>query len=187
MNSGEAENYIYPPQCCRPDNVTREQIAQQTQKLKPYKAPGPDGIPNIVLLKCADILSDRLLHIYKAMLERNLHYAPWKTFTTVVLRKPGKPRYDIPKAYRPIALLNTMWKVLAGMVADQLTYYSEMYSLLPANHFGGRPGHTTTDVVHLLTHKIKNAWRQGDVTSVLFLDVEGAFPNAVPNRLVHNL
>jgi len=177
----------YPPACCNPDQLTKEQILLHIRKLKPYKAPGPDGIPNIVLMRCADLLADRLLNIYKAMLERNLHYSPWKNFTTVVLRKPGKPRYDVPKAYRPIALLNTMWKVLAAVVADQLTFYSEKYSLLPAHHFGGRPGRSTTDAVHLLVHSIKNSWRKGNVTSVLFLDVEGAFPNAVPRRLVHNL
>ena len=83
--------------------------------------------------------------------------------------------------------MNTMWKVLAAIVADQLTYYSERYNLLPSHHFGGRPGRSTTDVVHLLIHKIKSAWRKGNVTSVLFLDVEGAFPNAMPRKLVHNL
>jgi len=80
-----------------------------------------------------------------------------------------------------------MWKALTAVIADQLTFYSEKYHLLPANHFGGRPGHTTTDAIHLLTHKIKNAWRKSEITSVLFFDVEGAFPNAVPERLVHNL
>ena len=138
-------------------------------------------------MRCADLLIGRLYLIYKAMIEHNLHYAPWKTFTTVVLRKPGKPRYDILKAYQPIVLLNTTWKVLAAVLADQLTYYSEKHQLLPMHHFGGRPRCTTTDAVHLLVHKIKNAWRQGEVSSVLFLDVEGAFPNAVPARLVHNL
>ena len=180
-------DFTYPPACCKPDQVTLEQILFHICKLKPYKAPGPDGIPNIVLMRCANLLVDRLLHIYKAMLEHNLHYPPWKSFTTVVLRKPGKPRYDVPKAYRPIALLNTMWKVLAAIVADQLTYYSERFNLLPSYHFGGRPGRSTTDAVHLLIHNIKSAWRKGNVTSVLFLDVEGAFPNAMPRKLVHNL
>ena len=184
---GIPNDHAYPNECCKPDRITKEQIISQFRKLKPYKAPGPDGIPNIILTKCADLLTDQLYYIYKAMVERNFHYAPWKTFTTVVLRKPGKPRYDIPKAYRPIALLNTMWKVLAGIIADQITFYSEKYHLLPANHFGGRPGRTTTDAVLLITHKIKSAWRQGNVSSILFLDVEGAFPNAVPARLVHNL
>jgi Reverse transcriptase (RNA-dependent DNA polymerase) len=109
-------------------------------------------------MRSADLLTNRLLVIYKAMVERNFHYTPWKTFTTVVLRKPGKPRYDVPKAYRPIALLNTMWKVLAAILADQLSYLTEKHQLIPANHFGGRPGRTTTDAVQLVTHQIKNAW-----------------------------
>lgn len=167
--------------------ITREQIQDQLRKLKPYKAPGPDGIPNIVLTKNAPLLSEWLLPIYEAMYERNLLYKPWKSFTTVVLRKPGKPRYDVPKAYRPIALLNTMWKVLTALVADQLAHITEKYRLLPENHFGGRPGRTTTDAMHLLTHTIKKSWRARKVTSVLFLDIEGAFPNAVPAKLVRNL
>ena len=119
--------------------------------------------------------------------ERGLHYDPWKQFTTVVLCKPGKPRYDVPKAYRPIALLNTMWKVLTGIITDHLTYITEKYHLLPDHHFGGRPGRTTTDALHLLTYRTKDAWRKGKVASVLFLDIEGAFPNAVTEKLTRNM
>ena len=68
-----------------------------------------------------------------------------------------------------------------------ITYVSEKHQMLPANHFRGHPGRTTTDAMHLLTHRIKASWRTGKVTSVLFLDIEGAFPNADPSRLVHNL
>ena len=181
------EGEEYPKTCSKAGKVTKDQIRKQLKKLKPYKAPGPDGIPNIVLTKNADILVDRLYPIYVAMLDKNLHYSPWKNFTTVVLRKPGKPHYDVPKAYRPIALLNTMWKVLTAIVADQITFLTEKYQLLPNNHFGGRPGRTTTNAMHLLTLRIKAAWRAGKIAVVLFLDIEGAFPNAVPKKLIHNL
>ena len=180
-------NYVYPDLGYPLDLITREQISHQICKLKPYKAPGPDSIPNIILIRCTDLLLDRLLYIYKAILECNLQYAPWKTFTTIVLQKPSKPRYDVPKVYHPIALLNTMWKILMAIVADQLTYYSEKHNLLPDCHFGGRLGCTTTDALHLLTHQIKTEWRQRNIISVLFLDVKGTFPNAIPERLVHNL
>ena len=36
-------------------------------------------------------------------------------------------------------------------------------------------------------YKIKDAWQKGKVASLLFLDVEGAFPNVVTDRLIHNL
>jgi hypothetical protein len=138
--------------------VSRQQVRTQLKSIKPYKAPGPDGIPNIMLSKCVDLIVDRLFHIYEAMLERKLFYEPWKISTTVVLRKPGKPRYDIPKVYRPIVLLNTMWKVLMAIVASHITFITEKHQLLPANHFGGRPGRTMADVLHLLMHKIKEVW-----------------------------
>ena len=63
----------------------------------------------------------------------------------------------------------------------------EKHQLIPANHFSGRPGRTTTDALHYLVYKIKDAWQKGKVASLLFLDVEGAFPNVVTDRLIHNL
>lgn len=109
-------NTRYPPQCEKAGQINRESIIRQLRKLKPYKAPGPDGIPNIILTKCADILVDRLYHIYTAIYNKCLYYKPWECFNTIVLRKPGKPSYEIPKAYQPIALINTMWKVLTARV-----------------------------------------------------------------------
>jgi len=181
------EGTDYPKECSKAGKVTEEHIQKQLKKLKQYKAPGPDRIPNIILTKNADLLTERLLPIYVAMLDRNLHYRPWKMFTTVVLCKPGKPHYNVPKAYQLIALLNTMWKVLTAIVADQITFLTEKHQLLPKTHFGGRPGQTTTNMMHLLTLRIKAAWCAGKVAAVLFLDIEGAFPNAMPERLVHNL
>ena len=102
------ENNEYPTPACKAHRISREQIRQQLKQLKPYKVPGPDGIPNVVLSKCTDILTDRLWYIYNTILEKEFLYAPWKTFTTVVLRKPGKAHYDTLKAYRPRALLNTL-------------------------------------------------------------------------------
>jgi hypothetical protein len=174
-------------QKCGMDKITKEQIKKHLAKLKPYKAPGPDGIPNIVLTKCDNVILDRLFLIFEYMVEKGTFYEPWKQFTTVVLRKPGKPKYNVPKAYRPIALLNTMVKLLTAVVAEMMMYYAEEHSLLPANHFGGRKRRTATDAVHLLVSDIKNAWRVGKVKAVLFLDIEGAFPNADNAQLLRNL
>ena len=83
--------FVYPKPTSDSDPILKEQIKRQLAKLKPYKAPGPDGIPNIVLTKCANTIVDRLYYIYKAILEQRVYYEPWRESTTVVLRKPGKP------------------------------------------------------------------------------------------------
>jgi len=173
--------------CCKVDHIIKEQVAKQLQKIKPYKAPGPDSISNINLTKCTDLLLDRLFHIYTAIYEKKFHYKLLKYFTTIILHKPGKPHYNIPKAYRPIALLNMMWKVLTGILVVQLSHYTGKYYLLPDHHYSGWQRQTTTDAMHMLTYRIKEAWCKGKVASVLFLDIEGAFPNAVLEKLVHNL
>ena len=43
------------------------------------------------------------------------------------------------------------------------------------------------DSMHLLVYRIKHAWRNGRLASVLFLDIEGAFPNVVKESLLHNM
>jgi hypothetical protein len=68
-----------------------------------------------------------------------------------------------------------------------MTYLLEQHQLLPNTHFGGRPGHSTTDSLHLLEETIRNAWRTKKVASALFLNIEGAFPNAITSRLLHNM
>ena len=178
---------IYPIPLPDPLPPEKQQLERVIRKLSPYKAPGPDGIPNIVLQKCYDLIADYLLQIYKAILTLEEYYDPWREFSTIVLRKPDKPNYEVPKAYRPIALISTMSRVLTALIADSISQLVEQHRLIPKVHFGGRPGRTTTDAVHYLVHRVKQAWTSGQVASALFLDVEGAFPNAVTDRLIHNL
>jgi len=157
----------------KPFRLSMAQLRCCVARLTPHKAPGEDGIPNVVLKESLELIAEYLLSIYKATFTLRVYSNHWKIWDTIMLCKPGKPRYNIPKAYRPIALMNTMGKLLSAMVAEDLVYMCEKYVLLPSNHFGGRLGRCTMDAMHLLVHKIKVAWRRGKVAMVLFLDVEG--------------
>jgi len=166
----------YPDEIAPLPRITREQIRRHALALSPYKAPGPDGIPNIVLTKTIDIILEHLYYIYSSTMNLHTYYGPWKHWTTIVLRKPRKPHYDVAKAYRPIALYNTLSKLLTSTITEQMSYLTERHNLLPPTHFGGRPGHSTTDAMHLITQTVRHAWRNKRVVSALFLDIEGAFP-----------
>ena len=180
-------NQTYPDPINKPQIITREALSNTIAKLSPYKAPGPDGICNVVFKECAEVLSPHLLHLFQTTISLNIFYKPWQQFTMVVLCKSGKPDYTVPKAYCPIALLNTTYKLLSAIIAEHLSFIIEKHNLLPDTHFGGRPGRSTTDSLHLLEATIKNAWRSHKVVSVLFPNIEGAFPNAVTDRLLHNM
>jgi Reverse transcriptase (RNA-dependent DNA polymerase) len=105
----------------------------------------------------------------------------------LVIRKPNRPSYSDPGAYRPIALLDTIGKILSACVAEDLSKYAELHNLLPPNHFGCRPGRTTTDTLHYVITYIKDAWRRGEVVGALFLDIKAAFPSIILKRLIHNM
>src|SRR6266481_4376798 len=167
--------------------LPEEQLRCQITQLQPYKAPGGDGIPNVVIKETAELIIPYLLQIFWATFALGTYSDKWRAWDTIVLQKPGKPRYDIPKAYRPIALMNMIGKLLSAVVAEDLAYMSEKHQLLPDTHFGGRQGRNTSDAMHYLANCIKGAWRRQKVAAVLFLDIEGAFPNAVTSQLLHNL
>ena len=43
------------------------------------------------------------------------------------------------------------------------------------------------DAMHLVTQKIKDTWRRKKMASILFLDIQVAFPNTVKEHLIHNV
>lgn len=170
--SSVPHNATYPERVPMSTSITEDQLFHSITKLSPYKAPGPDGICNIVFIHYPDLLKQYLLHLFRATFTLKTYYPPWRDFTTVVLWKPGKPDYTVTKVYRPIALLNMTCKLLMAVVTNQIMYLLEHQNLLPSTHFGGCPGRSTTDSLHLLEATIKDAWQQGKVVSALFLDRE---------------
>ena len=104
-----------------------------------------------------------------------------------MLRKAGKTAYNIAKAYCPISLLDTLGKLLSTLVAADISYLAEKHLLLFLTQFGSHPGRCTTNVMHLVTQQIKDAWRSKKTASILFLNIQVAFPNTVKERLIHNM
>jgi hypothetical protein len=49
-------DFDYPPPKFQFRHISDAQILRAIKKLKPYKAPGPDGISNSVFTHCADML-----------------------------------------------------------------------------------------------------------------------------------
>ena len=180
-------DFDYPRPCAGLCYFSHHQICQAVNQLKPFKAPGPDSIPNIILKRCIDILVDHLFFIFHAVLELDVYHKRWLTSTTLILHKPSKPVYDVAKAYCPIGLLNTISKLLSTLIAADLSHLAEKHNMLPSCQFSGQSGQNTTDAMHFVTHKIKNTWHSGKVVVALFLDVQGALPNIVCDQLIHNM
>ena len=185
-NLSDTERYQYPPPIECPD-ITIPEIENAVRRASPNKAPGADGITNGVLHQTLDILLPSLHRLFNACLQQGYCPRHFKDTVTVVLRKPGKDDYTQPKAYRPIALLNTLGKALEAIIAHRLAYLADTHHLLPSRHTGGRKLASTEHAMHFLLQRIHQAWSEGKVASLLLLDVSGAYDNVSHERLLHNL
>ena len=178
---------MYPPEVPFNSTISLHQIRNAVNFASGKKAPGPDEIPNLILKHALPDIEHHLLKLLQASL--NLGHFPslFKSTTTAILRKPEKPDYTIAKAYRPIALENTIGKIFESVITNLLSYLTETHHLLPPHHYGGRPGRSTEDAMLLLTEHIHHAWKNKNVFSAIFMDVSGAFNNVHHKRLIHNL
>jgi ribonuclease HI/exonuclease III len=179
-------DFTYPePHIC--PSITESEIERAIRKTAPRKMPGPDGITNGILQKVLDLILPTLHRLFNASWQTGYFPQHFRQSITVVLRKPGKEDYTQVKAYRPIALLNTIGKALEAVISRRLMYLADQYQLLPDTHLGGRKMASTEHAIHQLLTRIHQAWDQKYVASLLLLDVSGAFDNVSHPRLLHNL
>lgn len=181
------EHTIYPPPAWNFAPPTNRMIATAIQRMKSSKATRPGTIPNDLFKKCSAILVPHLGPIHRATYTLGVYPDSWSMIETLVQRKPGKPDYRRPNAWRPIALSDGHGRLANSCLAIILTSKAELLGLIPSLQFGARPGRSTTDSIHLMIDRIKQLWREGNVVSVLFMDVKGAFPSVNLKMMYHEL
>ena len=142
--------------------VTWQEFLNHLKHSKPSKAGGPDKTNNYILALCPDPFQ-RFFH---SILNRFLH-APlpphWLCAKICLLYKKGDPFF--PSNYRPIALLNCIYKLLATSACKHLRAQAFAHDILSENQHGGLPGHQCAD--HL--YHIKALYAKSKKSYSLFI------------------
>lgn len=100
----------------------------------------------------------------------------FKRAYTITLQKLEKPIYSDLEAQRPIALLNTIKKVIKTFVTRQLNKATEEHYLLPDIQMRARPGCFTETALELLTRQIHTIQRSKQyIATLLSLDISEVF------------
>jgi len=92
---------------------------------------GLDGILNEALKTCGLLIAPWLADIARACFIIGYYPQLRRSITTVILRKEGKVDYLISGSYRPIALENTLSKILEKVIVDRIVDIVEEHALLP--------------------------------------------------------
>ena len=100
-------------------NITIEEVEKVLFKTKNNKAPGPDGYSYDFLKLFWDDIKFLMLNTFRRYLETENLTEQQKTGIITCLPKQGKDRRLI-KNWRPITLLNSIYKIFSWILADRL-------------------------------------------------------------------
>src|ERR1700691_3452145 len=157
-----------------------------TSKIK-GKTPGLDLITQEIIVQAYLAIPDTFYNVYSILINKGYHPKVWKQATGFILKKPKKPDYSQPKAYRVISLLNCLGKVSERILARRLSYLAETTSLLHPSQIGSRLQKSAIDAALLLKNEVEVNKANKLKTTTLFLDVKGAFDHVSKNRLIQVL
>ena len=135
-------------------NIIEKKFRTVIFAASPNKTSGLDGISNRIFHLSLDLLIFFFQPLFNAYLEEGRYLEAFKNSITVVLRKPNKRDYTVAKAYRPVALFNTIGKAMESIITRRISYLAEIYGLLPETYLGGRKITSTKYAVHILLEQI---------------------------------
>ena len=111
--------------------LSRERVADSLRKLSDRSAPGPDGVPAVLLRKCADAISSPLHTLWHNSLITGIVPESLKEGLVTPIFKKGNRSEE--ENYRPVVLTSHIAKTFERIVAEDLVSYLESHGLLSDN------------------------------------------------------
>lgn len=176
----EGQEHGYPPPDGPPPAaVTEAEVKRAARGLAPRKAPGPDGVPAVVIRILAHRETSRIAEAFSHILSSGKIPKSWKLARLVLIPKGSGDKF------RPICLLNTVAKLFEKVIVARITTELDAGEGLSERQFGFRKGRSTTDPIQRVIRAANIAklgtWRTKGFCSLLTVDVRNAF-NAAPWR-----
>jgi ribonuclease HI len=179
--SDQHQNSFNPSEDSNPeeieDTISIEKISWAIQSLSPFKSPGEDGIFPALLQKAENIVVPIMQEFFRLSLK--LGYIPktWRGTIVKFIPKAAKPRYDSPKAFRPISLMSFILKVLEKLIDYRIrNKFLNNFPLHKYQH-AYQPGKGTESALHSLVTEVENFVFNKGMSLAVFIDIEGAFDN----------
>jgi hypothetical protein len=185
-----ANRPIQPPQPNRPvtnnnmsEIITVAKVKAALKSFGRHRAAGPDGFEPGVLQNLGDQTLLRLTNLYRASLALAFIPEVWSTARVIFIPKAGKVDMSSPRAFRPITLANFIFKGverIMGWNLEEDTFTS--YPQSPQQHAFKQGMGTETALTSVLDH-VESAILRDQYCLAVFLDIKGAFDNALPSRI----
>ncbi|XGW25126.1 hypothetical protein V3C99_006493, partial [Haemonchus contortus] len=155
-------------------DLSDETWAKIFSKIKPWKATGPDGIQGFWWKKLPEAKERLKAWCLEALRKPHRIIPNWVCRGKIVLIPKGNSEARGPGDFRPIACLNTCYKVLTAMIAQQILQSAG--DVLPREQVALRKGVWGCTHAHILDQTIcKDALRRKNTLHTLWVDMTKAF------------
>ena len=112
-------------------NIIIEEMARTISRLLNNIALGPDGILNKALKTCGPLIVPWFIEVARVYFAIGYFLRLRRAIIIIILYKEGKADYLLPGSYRPIALENTLSKILERVIVEYMANTAEEHALLP--------------------------------------------------------
>jgi hypothetical protein len=116
------ENHEYPPPRWEFEGITDGLVERVFLKMKPNKATRRGTLHNNVMRNTSDILAPYVGPLFRATYNLKIYPGNWSESGTPVIRKPGKPDYRKPGAYRPVNVSNGLGRAANACTKELMMY-----------------------------------------------------------------
>ena len=160
-------------------------IKEACGQLKGTSAPGPDGVPALLMKSCKNELARPLYILWRSSLDTGTIPSELLLVLICPIHKGGSRA--IPKNYRPVALTSHLIKIFERVVRRALVRHIEKLGLLPVGQHGSRAMRST--LTQLLSHwdSILEGLEEGEGVDAVYLDFSKAFDKVETGVLLHKL
>ena len=158
---------------------SKQELIDVIEKCNNLSALGPDKLiwSHIkIIIRDKDCLS-KLIDIANACIDLGYWPSHFKLSTTVIISKPNKTVYNLPRLYWLIVLLNMIGKLFEKMIGDHLQFHTISNNFIYQSQLGGLKQRSTTDAGVILTYIIHSGWVKNLITSTLAFDITQFFPS----------
>ena len=146
----------------------------QIGRMPNWKSPGPDLVQGF-WLKNFSSLHERVKLQLKECLDSG--FVPgWLTRGRTSLLENDKSKSNVASNHRPITSLSLMWKLLTGVIADQIYAYLDQEKLLPEEQKGCRKSSRgTNDLLYTDRAVIKEVKSRNKNLAIAWIDCKNGY------------